>query len=146
MKYKKIGLFLLLTFSAIALKSQAFYGDVDQKVQFGASLYGYGNGFSGSYDKGLSDYFSLGFGADLYLNETNNKDTNFYLFGRFNGHLGGFLKLPLELDVYPGATLGITGDRLGYGLFGGIRYFFTESLGLYAELGNQGRVGLSFSF
>lgn len=147
LKSTKLFIFIFITSSLLLneLDAQAYYGDLDKKLQIGVSGYGYGKGFSGSFDKGINNYISVGAGADLYLEEDRTNDTNFYLFGRLNGHLGEYLKLPLKMDLYPGVSLGITADGLGYGVYGGVRYFFNETFGVYAELGNQGRLGLSIN-
>jgi hypothetical protein len=60
--------------------------------------------------------------------------------------LGELLDLPCRLDIYPGLELGYL-SRSDVGITGylGIRYFFSDRFGLFAEIGNNGAIGLSIN-
>ncbi|RLD73658.1 MAG: hypothetical protein DRJ07_20535 [Bacteroidetes bacterium] len=142
MKFLKILPFLfVLSFSSFA---QSFDGKGDAKINLGYDIYGHGNGIRGSFDIGLCDLFSVGAGAAYYFDNDKN---DYYLFARTAMHLGLLLDFPEQLDMYPGISLGyLSGNDIGYDAYLGIRYFFTEKIGVFAEIGNTGSVGLSYSF
>jgi len=54
--------------------------------------------------------------------------------------------LPEKLDIYPGINLGAVGRDFGIGAHIGARYFFTDKVGAFAEIGNNGSLGVSFNF
>ncbi len=127
--------------------AQAWNGKGDQKVQVGFNGWGYGTGITGTYDYGLSNLLSVGGGANIYFDgyKDNNKDNNFFVFGRLNAHLQEPLGLPEKWDVYPGVDLGVLGNDFGIGAHIGVRYFFNENVGVYLEAGNNGSIGVSFN-
>jgi hypothetical protein len=49
------------------------------------------------------------------------------------------------LDIYPGVDVGVLGKDFGIGAHIGARYFFTERIGVFAEVGNNGSLGVSFN-
>ncbi|MDG4650667.1 hypothetical protein P6F25_00020 [Chryseobacterium arthrosphaerae] len=55
------------------------------------------------------------------------------------------LNLPSKWDIYPGVDLGVLGKDFGIGAHIGARYFFTEKIGVFAEVGNNGSLGVSFN-
>ncbi|SDE43538.1 DUF6646 family protein [Riemerella columbipharyngis] len=124
--------------------SQAWKGTGDQKAQVGLSAWGYGVGLTGSYDYGISSMVSLGAGGNFYFSD-NNK-SNFFIFGRANFHLQDTLNLPSEWDIYPGIDLGVYNSGLGLAAHIGARYFFTDKIGAFAEIGNNGGIGAVFNF
>ena len=143
MKNLKLITFLSLLFLGTSyLSAQAFRGDGDKKVQVGFIPYGYGNGLSGTLDYGLTPLFSAGAGAELYFGDNSS---NFYLFGRGDLHLTELLNMPSEMDLYPGIDLGIIGSRLGLGGHLGFRYFFSNDIGAYIEIGSRGSLGVSIN-
>lgn len=75
----------------------------------------------------------------------DNKDNNFFVFGRLNAHLQQPLGLPSKWDIYPGVDLGVLGKDFGIGAHIGVRYFFTPKVGIYGEFGNNGSLGVSFN-
>lgn len=123
--------------------SQAWTGAGDQKAQGGINAWGFGTGIAASYDYGLTDLISVGAGANVYFNE---KEDNPFIFGRVGFHLQETLALPPELDIYPGANVGVAGRNFGLGVYIGARYFFTENWGAFVEAGNNGTFGVSYSF
>ena len=133
-----IGLFAgSLTFA------QAWTGAGDQKINGGLSIWGFGTGIAGSYDYGISNLLSVGAGANVYFNST---DDNPFIFGRVGFHLQQTLELPSNFDVYPGVNLGVAGSNFGLGVFLGARYFFNNNWGAFVEAGNNGSFGVSYNF
>ncbi|WP_312345504.1 DUF6646 family protein [Chryseobacterium binzhouense] len=144
---KKMILMLML-FAGIAASAQAYTGKGDQKVNLGLNAWGYGTGITATYDYGLSDVISIGAGGNAYFDNyrDNNKDNRVFIFGRLNFHLREALDLPEQLDIYPGVDLGVLGRDFGIGAHIGARYFFTDKVGVFAEVGNNGSLGVSFNF
>lgn len=139
---KKILAIAAINLSVFAF-SQAWTGAGDQKAQAGINVWGFGTGPTASYDYGLNSLISVGAGANVYFNE---KDDNPFVFARVGFHLQETLALPPELDIYPGANVGVAGRNFGLGVYIGARYFFTENWGAFVEAGNNGSFGVSYSF
>lgn len=123
--------------------SQAWTGAGDQKAQGGLNVWGFGTGIAASYDYGLNSLISVGGGANVYFND---KEDNPFVFGRIGFHLQEALALPPEIDIYPGANVGIARKSFGLGVYLGARYFFTENWGAFVEAGNNCSLGVSYSF
>lgn len=140
--------FMLMVFAGVAVNAQAYTGKGDQKVNLGLNAWGYGTGITATYDYGLNQLISVGAGANAYFDgyKDNNKDNRVFIFGRVNFHLNEALELPEKLDIYPGVDLGVLGRDFGIGAHIGARYFFTEKVGVFAEVGNNGSLGVSFNF
>lgn len=138
----------LMVFAGIFANAQAYTGKGDQKVNLGLNAWGYGTGITATYDYGLSDVISIGAGGNAYFDHyrDNNKDNRVFIFGRLNFHLREALDLPEQLDIYPGVDLGVLGRDFGIGAHIGARYFFTDKVGVFAEVGNNGSLGVSFNF
>ena len=129
------------------VNAQAWSGSGDQKVQVGLSAWGNGTGLTGTYDYGLSDLFSVGGGANFYFNSNSkdDKNNNFFIFGRVNAHLQNLVNLPEQWDIYPGLDVGVLGNTFGLGAHLGVRYFFTDKFGAFIEAGNNGSLGVSIN-
>lgn len=140
--------FMLMVFAGVAVSAQAYTGKGDQKVNLGLNAWGYGTGITATYDYGLNQLISVGAGANAYFDgyKDNNKDNRVFIFGRVNFHLKEALELPEKLDIYPGVDIGVLGRDFGIGAHIGARYFFTEKVGVFAEVGNNGSLGVSFNF
>ncbi|RQP14485.1 MAG: hypothetical protein EAS48_01520 [Chryseobacterium sp.] len=141
--------FLVVALLGFQLASaQAWTGKGDQKLQIGFNGWGNGTGITGTYDYGVGGIVSLGAGANIYFSDykDNNKDNNFFVFGRVNFHLRDVLNMPKEMDLYPGLDVGVLGDTFGLGAHLGFRYFFSPNVGAFIEAGNNGSIGLSFNF
>ncbi len=145
---KKLILAFSMLFAVGTASAQAWNGKGDQKVQVGLNGWGYGTGITGSYDYGLGKIVSVGAGANVYFDgyKDNNKDNNFFVFGRVGFHLQEPLNLPSQWDIYPGVNLGLLGSDFGIGAHLGVRYFFNNKVGIYGEFGNNGSLGVSFNF
>ena len=128
--------------------AQAWTGKGDQKAQVGFNAWGYGSGITATYDYGLSNLLSVGAGGNFYFDgyKDDNKDNNFFIFGRLNAHLQQPLGLPANWDIYPGLDLGVLGGGFGLGAHIGVRYFFNDNIGAYLGAGNNGSIGVSFNF
>lgn len=124
-----------------------------------------------SYEKGITDEISVG-GQVAYASSKYNvnlpganysfKQNAFYIGARGSYHFNELLKLDPKFDVYGGASLGYvvasvsdsqgfngtTGSGIGFGLFAGGKYYFSNNTGLFAELGYQSlavlNVGVTF--
>jgi len=140
---KKLYLFIVLFVLSTSLNSQSFDGKGDKKLNVGYDIYGYGEGIKATFDYGIHDMFSLGFGGSYYF----DSDSEYYLFGRTAFHFGKIMDYDSCFDLYPGVEIGYLerGD-VGFTAFIGARYFFSENFGVYAELGNNGSAGISFAF
>lgn len=144
---KKLLVIFMLIFMGGAASAQAYIGKGDQKIQVGLSAWGYGTGVTGTYDYGLNRLISVGAGLNAYFgNYKNNDDDNrVFIFGRLNFHLRDALQLPEKLDIYPGVDVGVVGKDFGLGAHIGARYFFTDKIGVFAEVGNIGSLGVSLN-
>jgi len=126
--------FLLLLFSAYVVTAQAFNGSIDQKGQLGASLQDSGAGIVLSYDLGITEIFSVGvsstylFGVEelIAVGFVDRFDAK----ARANVHLGNTIGFNDNLDVYSGFSLSL--KNLGFQ--GGARYFFSDNIGVFAEI------------
>ncbi|KFF28451.1 DUF6646 family protein [Chryseobacterium vrystaatense] len=144
---KKLFFVLMMGFLGTAANAQAYTGKGDQKIQLGMSAWGYGTGVTGTYDYGLNKLLSVGAGLNAYFGDykDNDKDNRVFVFGRLNFHLQEALDLPSKWDIYPGVDVGVLGKDFGIGAHIGARYFFTEKVGVFAEVGNNGSIGVSFN-
>lgn len=144
---KKLVFMVIMFFFGITANAQAWTGKGDQKIQLGLSAWGYGTGITGTYDYGLNKLISVGAGLNGYFSnyKNNDKDNRVFVFGRLNFHLQEALNLPPKLDIYPGVDVGVVGKDFGIGAHIGARYFFTERIGVFAEVGNNGSLGVSFN-
>jgi hypothetical protein len=144
---KKLVFMLMLIFAGVTAKAQAWTGSGDQKINAGLSAWGYGTGITGTYDYGLNKLISVGAGLNVYFSDykDHDKDNRFFAFGRVNFHLKETLQLPEKLDIYPGVDVGVLGKDFGIGAHIGARYFFSDRIGVFAEVGNNGSLGISIN-
>lgn len=136
-KMKKI-ITILLLIATLGAFSQAFIGKGDMKGQVGFSTQKYGSGLNLTFDQGVGENISLGLSTVYLLSTDANingmnyalkfKD-QFDLKARFNANIGNVLKLPSNMDIYPGLNIGTR----NFGAHFGFRYFFTEGFGVYTE-------------
>ena len=138
---KKLIVVFLFLFYVNTTQAQSYDGKGDSKINVGYNIYGYGNGLKATYSYGLSDLFSLGAGITYYF---NNDVNDYFLYARAGVHLGPLMDLPKKLDIYPGIALGyLSSQNVGLAGFLGIRYFLSDRIGIYTELGSYGAIGLS---
>jgi hypothetical protein len=140
---KKYIITLCILMGTLSVNSQSFDGKGDRMINLGYEAYGYGEGIKATFDYGLSDLFSIGAGASTYFNDGEN---DYFIYARSNIHLGIVFDLPCKLDIYPGVELGyLSSEKIGISGYVGFRYLFTKKFGLFAEVGNNGAIGLSFN-
>lgn len=138
------------------------------------SYYSGGIPFGASFEVGVSDNISFGGNID-YLSNTYNygtyswKFTALYIGLRCSYHVNELLNIENEkIDLYGGATLGYRsfkwkngyddsydlsgsyGNSIYLGAYVGGKYYFSNKVGAFAELGAIGstnaRVGIGFKF
>jgi hypothetical protein len=164
----------ILTTSVFAQKYSYSQGDKLLNVGIGLnSYYSGGIPLGASMEFGVTETISVGANVD-YLSYSYNlglgayKFTAIYFGGRGSYHFNELLNLNNEkVDLYGGAALGYRsfswkdnfsnaslGDSYGSGVYFGVfiggRYYFSNSVGGFAELGAIGstnvRIGLAFKF
>lgn len=134
--------FIIFIFT-LPVFAQSYEGQGDMKFDVGYEIYGKGTGIKTTFDYGLGELFSVGLGASFYL---SNEVNDYFIYGRTSLHFGELLDLPCRLDIYPGIELGyLSSNDIGIGGYLGIRYFFSEKIGVFAEIGNNGSVGISIN-
>lgn len=153
-------------------------GDKMLSAGVGLSSYYYGNPIGLSYESGINENISIGVQLDYNSGSTNDyyySSRNrwgysaYYLGARGSYHLNRILGIrDKNVDLYTGIGLGYRrfkwDDDYGYGngygysynsglffnYFVGGKYYFTEKIGAFVELGYTGisssRVGLSVKF
>jgi hypothetical protein len=140
---KKILIILCVSLGYMSVNAQSYDGKGDSKFNIGYEAYGYGNGIKATYDYGLGELFSIGAGASAYFNDDEN---DYFIYARTQVHLGIAFDMSCKFDIYPGVELGyLSSEKVGIAGYIGIRYFITKKMGLFAEIGNNGSVGLSFN-
>jgi hypothetical protein len=128
---------LVALMSICFANAQAYKGKGDFKGQVGVNIQDGGTGINLSTDFGIGENMSYGFVASylLSVDEVAGYKPKFEdradFKVRFNANLGDVLQLPKEIDVYPGLSLGTR----NFGAHLGLRYFFTDGFGLFAEGG-----------
>jgi outer membrane protein G len=156
---KKIIFITMLAFAGF-VNAQAYKGKGDIKGQVGLNVQKGGTGITVSSDFGIGENMSYGFTTTYLLNakgydfdetaflianpsfdpiingtlpgDSKAKfEDRFDLKARFNANLGNVFKLDSKMDIYPGLDLGLR----NFGAHIGLRYFFTDGFGLYAEAG-----------
>lgn len=126
-----------------------------------------------SFEKGITDAISVGgifsYASSKYKYSVLGSDYSFkesaiFIGARGSYHFNSLLELNPNIDLYGGASLGYvivsvsnnqgyTGSAAsaaGFGLFGGIRYYFQPKIAVYGELGYESlsvlNVGVTFKF
>ena len=131
---KKIITLSLLLISGF-VNAQAYKGKGDIKGQVGLTLQDGGTGIGISTDFGIGENMSFGIVAGYMLNADKIADVKprfedrADLKVRFNANIGNVFKLPDNVDIYPGLSLGLR----NFGGHIGVRYFFTNGFGVFAE-------------
>ena len=140
---KNILIALSFLMGIVSVNGQSYDGKNDGKIQIGYEAYGLGNGIKATYDYGLGELFCIGAGGTVYF---DNEENDYFIYARTQLHLGIAFDLPCEFDIYPGVELGyVSSEKVGFAGYVGFRYFITKKVGLFAEIGNNGAVGLSFN-
>jgi hypothetical protein len=124
----------LLSFAFI--NAQAFEGSGDQKFQVGAELQDNGTGINVGYDVGLGENVSIGATTSYLLGVEELLNAGFVdrfdAKARVNVHLGSTIGFGDNFDVFPGLELSLK----NFGMHFGARYFFSDGIGVYAQVGH----------
>ena len=126
-----MGVVLLVAATAPQkVAAQAFDGDMDEKIHVGYLGMEGVSGMELEFLTGLSDYFSYGgFARYVFDKDVEEKLSCFDLGGSVYFHWDELLNLPDRFDIH-------TGFQLSYqsgGVAAGVRYNFSERIGLYAR-------------
>ena len=127
---------MIFAVGLVSAQTDAYKGEGDIKVNLGANLQDGGTGIVSSLDYGVGESFSIGAQAGYLLGVKEIAGVKpefgdrFDLKVRLNANLGSVLKLPSNVDVYPGLNLGLK----NFGGHLGARYFFDKGFGLYSEM------------
>lgn len=152
---KKTILFIVVGLVGYFANAQVI-GSGESQINAGIGLSGWGTPIYANYEYGFSDVVSGGVeGSYRSFNETYSSTKYKYSvlgIGVFaNYHFNELLAVPEPWDVYAGATLGyykINVDNDYYGALGsstsfggqiGVRYYFSDKMGVNLEL-NGGSV------
>lgn len=176
MKMKKtIALTLFTVVSVMTCMAQnGAFSKGDKLLNIGIGVNSYYSGgipFGASFEVGITDDISVGGNVDYLHTDygyagSNLKFTAIYIGARGAYHFNNLLEINNEkVDLYGGATLGYRsfswndgdydfGNKYGSGVFLGAfiggKYYFTNSLGAFVELGAIGstnaRLGLAIKF
>lgn len=171
-------LFLAGLFMAVATASaQADLGKGNLQLNAGTGISGWGIPVYVGLDYGVTDEITVG-GELSYRYDTSHfggriskityRHHTFGIFTNGNYHFNRLLRLPRQLDLYAGASLGFffgsvtssegdikyTGDDYsGFSLAAqtGARYFFTDNFGVNLELSgglltSGAKAGITFKF
>ncbi|AWG20979.1 hypothetical protein FFWV33_05220 [Flavobacterium faecale] len=128
---------LILVSAALFVNAQAFKGKGDTKFDIGANIQDGGSGIRVAADFGVAENISFGV-VSSYLLGVSKIDgikpdfgDRFDIKGRFDAHLGPILTLGQNVDIYPGLDLSLR----NFGAHLGGRYFFSEGIGVFSEIG-----------
>lgn len=175
---KRFSLFVLVgLFSLLSGSVYAQYAKGDKLLNIGIGVNSYYNGgipVGASFEVGVTDEISVGGSID-YLSHKYNagfgndfKFTALYVGGRGSYHFNKLLNLANDkIDLYGGLALGYRsftwsdsnfnsglGNSYGSGVYLGIfaagRYYFSENVGAFLEVGAVGstnaKLGAAFKF
>ncbi len=176
---KRTVIMLVLATTTFICKAQKGLGyekgDKLLNIGVGVNSY-YSSGFpiGASFEVGITDAISVGGNVDYlsskynYGSGFNAKFTTIYFGARGSYHFNEILNVNNEkIDLYAGATLGyrsfsfkdnFTGTNLSgsygsgvfFGGYAGGKYYFSDNIGAFAELGATGstnvRLGIGFKF
>lgn len=123
---------MIFAVGLVSAQTDAYKGQGDIKVNLGANLQDGGTGIVSSLDYGIGESFSIGAQAGYLLGVSGepNFGDRFDAKLRLNANLGSVLKLPSNVDIYPGLNLGLK----NFGGHLGTRYFFDKGFGLFTEI------------
>lgn len=120
----------------VTAQTTAYKGKGDVKGQLAANFQKGGTGVLAGLDYGLGESFSIGaqmsylLGVDEVAGIKPEFGDRFDAKVRFNANLGSVMKLPSNIDFYPGLDLGLR----NFGGHVGARYFFDKGFGIFSEI------------
>ncbi len=127
---------LILFFSTTIAIAQSYDGAGDQKFQIGVNLQDNGAGIVGSYDFGIGEHISVGVSSSYLIGVEPLLIAGFVdrfdARARANMHLGSVIGLGENFDIYPGLDMSLK----NFGFHAGARYFFSDGIGIFAEVGH----------
>ncbi|QEC42906.1 hypothetical protein [Pseudobacter ginsenosidimutans] len=175
---KKLSVLLFALFVSLVVSAQnGAYSKGDKLLNVGIGLNSYYSGgipFGASFEYGVTEDISVGINADYLSHKYGGfgydwKFTALYFGARANYHFNTLLNINNEkVDVYAGVGLGYRsfkwkdsdydgeglkssyGSGVYFGILAGGKYYFTENIGGFLELGATGstnvRLGVAFKF
>jgi len=169
---KIINTLIFVVFIALTSFAQQSggYKKGDKLLNIGIGVNSFYNGgipIGASCEQGITDAISVGVNADYLSNKYFSfKFTAIYFGVRGSYHFNDLLKLGNDnIDLYAGPTIGYRsfswkdarqnlGDNYGSGIFLGVfiggKYYLSDKIGLFTELGSIGstnaRIGVAFKF
>ncbi len=173
---KKLGvLFGALLFSMVVFAQNGAFSKGDKLLNVGIGVNSYYSGgipFGASFEVGVTEDISVGANVDYlshkYKGFGDYKFTALYFGARGNYHFNTLLNIENEkIDVYAGVGLGYRvfnwkddyngsglkssyGSGVYFGILAGGKYYFTDNIGAFVELGAIGstnaRIGVAFKF
>jgi len=173
---RTVFIFSALLSMALSLHAQnGGFAKGDKQLNIGVGVNsGYDSGipFGASFEVGITDAISVGGNFDYLSSDFGNAFGDFQFTALYFGARGSYRFNELfviekeKIDVYAGATVGYRSfswdddfdDSLGddydsalfLGIYAGARYYFTDSIGAFLEVGDIGstnaRLGVTFKF
>lgn len=175
---KKLSVLAAALFlSMVVFAQNGAYSKGDKLLNVGVGLNSYYSGglpLGASFEVGVTDDISVGANVDYLSHKYGGygyswKFTALYIGSRGSYHFNNLLNIENEkIDVYGGATIGYRsfkwkdsdfegsglknsyGSGVFFGVFAGGKYYFTDNIGGFAELGAIGstnvRLGVAFKF
>lgn len=168
MKTKITFILVFLTTTTLFAQQNGAFSKGDKLLNIGIginSFYDGGIPIGASYEQGIAPNISVGVNADYLSHDyLSLKFTAIYFGVRASYHVNDLLKIKSDkIDLYGGPTLGYRsfswkdsdqdfGDNYGSGLFLGAyvggKYYLSNKVGLFTELGSIGstnaRIGVAF--
>lgn len=168
--------FSLLCLLSISIVSYAQYEKGDKLINAGVGVSPYGSGlpFGASFEYGITDAISAGVSLDFFnstavVNGTRSGYFVIYPGIRGSYHFNELFNLNIKkLDLYATASIGyrsfiwndaslpLAGTTYNSGVFvgahAGARYYFTENIGVFLEVGanffgpSSARTGIALKF
>lgn len=169
---KSVVLFVAIVLATVSNRALAQYKQGDKLLNVGVGLNSYyssGLPLSVSYEYGFTPEISVG-GIVDYLSSDfyNYRFTSLFIGARGSYHFNKLLNInDRSWDIYGGASLGYRtfswsngygsynpsgtyGSGLFLGIHAGARYYFSQQVGAFGELGALGssnvRLGVTFKF
>lgn len=163
--------FAMMAIGSLSFAQNGAFNNGDKLLNIGVGVNSYYSGgipVGASFEVGVTDAISVGGGVDFLSSNYGggNKFTAIYLGARANYHFNEVLNITSDkVDVYGGLSLGyrsftwkdnynndLLGKSYGSGVYLGAlvggKYYFTENVGAFLELGAIGstnaRIGVAF--
>lgn len=135
---KQVLVLLILITSVTFVKAQVYDGSYDKKIMVGYMNVGGLSGGELRFENGLSDLISVGVSIQMAAIKTDNTDefdkafsflSKVDLGSYMNFHLFQSLAEQKNIDLFLGGFVSFK----SYGLQGGVKYNFNETIGVYGN-------------